>query len=87
MELRWSFHGVLVKGMEFPEGGHMPVGTVLSFSPFHLDPANEQLWKGTQLVPLRPKPSAILRYLVARPGQLVTKEELLKGNLARYPCT
>jgi len=79
MELRWSFHGVLVKGMEFPEGDYMPAGTVLSFPPFHLDPANEQLWKGTQLVPLGPKPSAILRYLVARPGQLVTKEELLKA--------
>jgi DNA-binding winged helix-turn-helix (wHTH) protein len=35
--------------------------------------------QGTQLILLRPKPSAILRYLVARPGQLVTKAELLKA--------
>jgi predicted ATPase/DNA-binding winged helix-turn-helix (wHTH) protein len=52
---------------------------VLMFPPFRLDPANEQLWRDTQPVPLRPKPFAILRYLVERPHQLVTKEELLKA--------
>ena len=38
----------------------------LLFLPFRLDLANERLWRGAQLLPLRPKPFAILRYLVER---------------------
>ncbi|MBI3801539.1 MAG: winged helix-turn-helix domain-containing protein [Deltaproteobacteria bacterium] len=57
----------------------MESATVLTFPPFRLDPANAQLWRDSQLIPLRPKPFAILRYLAAHPGQLVTKEELLKA--------
>lgn len=49
----------------------------LLFPPFRLDVANEQLWRGEQLIALRPKTFAILRYLVEHPGRLVTKEELL----------
>jgi len=49
------------------------------FRPFHLDVANEQLWREAQQIALRPKPLAILRYLVEHPGRLVTKEELLKA--------
>jgi DNA-binding winged helix-turn-helix (wHTH) protein/tetratricopeptide (TPR) repeat protein len=51
---------------------------MLSFSPFRLDMAAEQLWKGGQLIAVRRKPFAILRYLVANPKRLVTHEELLK---------
>ncbi len=51
----------------------------LSFPPFRLDLGNEQLWCGSELVPLRPKPFALLRYLVEQAGRLVTKEELLKA--------
>jgi DNA-binding winged helix-turn-helix (wHTH) protein/tetratricopeptide (TPR) repeat protein len=46
------------------------------FPPFHLDLVNEQLWRGTELLPLRPKVFAVLRCLVAHAGQLVTREEL-----------
>ena len=49
------------------------------FPPFRLDPVNEQLWRESQRVPLRPKAFAVLRFLVEHAGQLVTKEELLKG--------
>ena len=52
-------------------------GQELSFPPFRLDPLNERLWRGSQAVSLRPKTFAVLCYLAARPGQLVTKEALL----------
>src|SRR5712691_11199051 len=51
----------------------------LLFPPFRLDPANERLWHGTQEVVLRRKIFAVLRYLVERPDQLVSKVELLQA--------
>jgi DNA-binding winged helix-turn-helix (wHTH) protein/tetratricopeptide (TPR) repeat protein len=50
---------------------------VISFPPFRLDPANEQLWRGRHLVALKPKTFAVLRYLLERPQRLVTKDDLL----------
>jgi class 3 adenylate cyclase/DNA-binding winged helix-turn-helix (wHTH) protein len=47
------------------------------FGPFRLDLSNACLWRAEQPVPLRPKTFALLAYLVARAGQLVTKEALL----------
>src|SRR5215467_10160498 len=47
------------------------------FNPFCLDLANECLWRGSRAIKLRPKAFAVLTYLLNRPGQLVTKEELL----------
>jgi len=52
---------------------------IIHFPPFRLDYTTEHLWQGTQLLPLRPKPLAILRYLAEHPHRLVTKEELLKA--------
>jgi DNA-binding response OmpR family regulator len=49
------------------------------FPPFRLDLGNEQLWHDNQLVPLRPKAFAVLRYLVEQAGRLVMKEDLLKA--------
>ena len=49
------------------------------FPPFHLDLANEQLWREGQLIALRPKTFTILRYLVEHPNRLVTKDELLRA--------
>jgi DNA-binding winged helix-turn-helix (wHTH) protein len=34
------------------------------------------LWRGDHLIPLRPQSLALLRYLVAHPGRLVTKAEV-----------
>ncbi|HWP53873.1 MAG TPA: transcriptional regulator, partial [Pyrinomonadaceae bacterium] len=47
------------------------------FDPFCLDLANGQLWRGSQPIKLRPKAFAVLDHLIARPGQLVTKDDLL----------
>ena len=49
------------------------------FDPFCLDLANEQLWRGSQAIKLRPKAFAVLDHLIGRPGQLVTKDDLLEA--------
>jgi non-specific serine/threonine protein kinase len=54
------------------------------FRPFRLDPANQRLSRGEQVIPLRPKTFAVLRYLVEHAGTLVTKTELLD---AVWPAT
>jgi DNA-binding winged helix-turn-helix (wHTH) protein len=51
--------------------------SVLCFGPFRLE-ATKHLWRGDQLVELRPRSLALLHYLAERPAQLVTKEELLR---------
>jgi DNA-binding winged helix-turn-helix (wHTH) protein/predicted ATPase len=47
-----------------------------TFGPFQLDVADGRLWRGAQVVALRPRAVAVLRYLVEHPGRLVTKAEL-----------
>jgi DNA-binding winged helix-turn-helix (wHTH) protein len=49
----------------------------IHFDSFRLDVKNEILWQGAEIVSLRPKAFMLLRYLVERPGQLVTKKEIL----------
>src|SRR5919109_1889978 len=49
------------------------------FGLFCLDPASGCLWRDETLVPLRPKPFALLAYLVAHAGQVVTKERLFEA--------
>src|SRR5581483_10290221 len=44
---------------------------------FRLDEVNQCLWRGEARVSLTPKPFAVLRYLVAHAGRLVTHDELL----------
>ena len=34
------------------------------------------MWRGDQVIPLRPRSLALLRSLVAHPGRLVTKAEV-----------
>lgn len=51
--------------------------SALYFGPFRIEAA-KRLWRGEQLIEIRPRPLAMLRYLAERPRQLVTKEELLK---------
>jgi predicted ATPase/DNA-binding winged helix-turn-helix (wHTH) protein len=51
----------------------------ISFGPFRLDEGNECLWRGSLAITLRPKVFAVLKYLIERPGQLVTKEQLLEA--------
>jgi len=47
------------------------------FGPFRLDGQDERLWRDGQIVPLRPKALAVLRYLLERAPRLVKKRELL----------
>jgi DNA-binding winged helix-turn-helix (wHTH) protein/predicted ATPase len=54
-------------------------GTSLFFPSFRFDPVNEQLWRGAEIISLRRKTFAVLRYLLEHPGQLVTKEQLLEA--------
>src|SRR5260370_33190376 len=55
----------------------MDKDTFFLFPPFWLDVRNEQLWRGAQTLALRPKTFAVLRYLIARAGQLITQDQLL----------
>jgi predicted ATPase/DNA-binding winged helix-turn-helix (wHTH) protein len=48
----------------------------LAFGPFRLDVQQSRLWRGDQLIVLRPRSLAVLRYLLEHPGHLVTKAEL-----------
>ena len=48
----------------------------IAFPPFRLDVRDQRLWRGEHCIPLKPKALAILKYLLDRPGQLVTREDL-----------
>jgi DNA-binding winged helix-turn-helix (wHTH) protein len=48
----------------------------IAFGPFRLETTQGRLWRGDQVIPLRPRSLAMLRYLVAHPGRLVTKAEV-----------
>jgi len=56
--------------------------STVDFPPFRLDTINQCLWRRgargeDERLPLKPKPFAILRYLVDHAGRLVTQDELL----------
>jgi DNA-binding winged helix-turn-helix (wHTH) protein len=55
----------------------MPNNHHHQFGPFRLDPVNEQVWRGEEEIVLRRKTLEVLRHLVERSGQLVTKAALL----------
>ena len=54
----------------------MQADRLLIFGSYRWDPHTGQLWRGKQEVSLTGKASAVLRSLVERAGQLVTKDEL-----------
>jgi len=64
-----------------PQGSKTPPQAAaeadLYFGPFRLE-NSKRLWQGKELVNVRPRTLAVLRYLSERSGQLVTGEELLK---------
>ncbi len=47
------------------------------FGPFVFDPSNQLLWRGSQEVPLPPRVVGVLGLLVARPGDVVSRQELI----------
>jgi len=58
-------------------------GLFKEFGPFRLDTDNQCLWRGDngedERLPLKPKPFAILRYLMDHAGRLVTQDQLLEA--------
>ncbi len=56
----------------------MQASQILSFGPYRIDLGTAQVWRGKQEVKLTPKALALLRALVTRSGQVVTKGELLQ---------
>ncbi len=54
----------------------MQENQIVRFGPYHFEPRNAQLRRGTRVVPLTRKACEVLQYLVAHPGQLVTKDAL-----------
>jgi predicted ATPase/DNA-binding winged helix-turn-helix (wHTH) protein len=54
----------------------MEQGHHLVFGPFHVESPPGGLWQGDQAIALRPQSLALLRYLVAHAGRLVTKAEV-----------
>ncbi len=48
----------------------------VSFGGYRFDVETGRLWSGTREVRLTPKASAVLRMLVSRAGEPVTKEDL-----------
>ena len=67
----------------FRPGQQCAAGTnTREFQPFRLDPINQCLWRrgigrADERILLKPKPFAVLQYLVDNSGRLVTQEELL----------
>ena len=55
----------------------MPLEGLFSFDRFQLDLSTGRLSGGSGPIPLAPKALAVLEYLAARPGQLISKDELL----------
>ncbi|MGH7961133.1 MAG: winged helix-turn-helix domain-containing protein, partial [Candidatus Binatia bacterium] len=57
----------------------MKSGPHIIFPPYRLDLTTAQLWRDTHLLSLRPKTFAVLRYLLAHAGELVTKAALVQA--------
>lgn len=49
---------------------------LVRFGVFEFDPASGDLWKGGRRIKLQNQPRQVLKLLLSRPGELVTREEL-----------
>src|SRR5262249_19074084 len=67
---------LLRKDDHVERAGTMAPEHQLTFGPFRLETPQGGLWRGDHLIPLRPRSLAMLRYLAAHPGRLVTKAEV-----------
>ena len=56
----------------------MPGNQLVTFGHFRLDP-RRGLWRGKQEVKLAPKALALLRFLLERAGDVITKDEVFRG--------
>jgi DNA-binding winged helix-turn-helix (wHTH) protein/predicted ATPase len=57
----------------------MQTNQLFIFGPYRLAPHTGQVWRGKQEVKLTGKAAAVLRYVLDRAGQVVTKEELFQA--------
>src|SRR5262245_29567010 len=57
----------------------MQLGRQFSFARYTVDLDNAQLWRGKRAIALTSQTFAVLRYLVERAGQVVTKAELFEA--------
>jgi DNA-binding winged helix-turn-helix (wHTH) protein len=57
----------------------MPAQQSLTFGPYRFESRTGQLWRDKQEVRLTGKAVAVLRALIDRAGQVVTKEELFQA--------
>jgi urea transport system substrate-binding protein len=55
----------------------MDEAPILQFSSFRLDPVNQQLWRDSERLEIRPKTFQFLLYLARNPQRLISREELL----------
>ena len=53
------------------------------FGPFRLDPVSQQLWRGEELVALRPKLFAVLRRLLEHAGPILLRLDAARAEVAR----
>jgi DNA-binding winged helix-turn-helix (wHTH) protein len=58
----------------------------LRFGPFCVDPQQRRLWRGDEIIVLRPRAFVVLCYLTARSSYLVPREELLQTGLEGRAC-
>ena len=58
----------------------------IAFGSFRLETPPGRLWQGDHLIPLRPRCLAMLRYLAAHPGRLVTKAEVQAARVGGHAC-
>src|SRR5262249_35235949 len=73
----------MISGQE--EGQRLSGG--MHFGTFRMDLRGGRLLRGSENIPLRPKTWAVLRYLADRPGQLVTRRELIDAVWGRVAIT
>jgi DNA-binding winged helix-turn-helix (wHTH) protein len=59
----------------------------IRFPPFHLDLRTQRLMRGPDAVNLRPKMWDLLRFLAQRPGELITKDELMEAVWGQVTVT
>jgi DNA-binding winged helix-turn-helix (wHTH) protein/predicted ATPase len=57
----------------------VPTDSSVEFAPFRLDLLNQELWRGSERLPLRAKPFAVLAYLAQHPARLVLRAELVQA--------
>jgi DNA-binding winged helix-turn-helix (wHTH) protein len=53
------------------------LGPMKQFGAFRLDTENQCLWRGSKRIAVRPRPFAVLNYLVEHPGRLISHDEIL----------